>query len=343
MKALILGGTGAIGGGLVSLLQANNKYSQIDVTSRSQHLNDGKVSFLLGNARDPQFLHEVLSNNYDVVVDFMNWGYDEFREEHKWLLNSTEHYVFLSSSRVYANSEGRITEDTPRLLDVTRDTDFLNTQRYALRKARQEDMLRASGNNNYTIIRPYITYSDSRLQLGVYEKEQWLYRALLGKPLVMKSSIISKKTSLTYGEDVSFGISRIMLNQKAFGEAIQIASSEGTTWKDILKIYLDVIEKQKGFRPTVLLYDSDKFIDEQFEGGYQTKYDREWDRTFDSKKINAIIGTDITYKSIQDMLPKCIRNFIENQRGFLNINDVLETHFDDVVSLKNHELKEIKI
>ncbi len=342
MKALILGGTGAMGGYLVSLLQADDRYKQIDVTSRSPHYNYEKVSFILGNARDSEFLRSVLSNEYDVVVDFMNWGYDEFCEEHKYLLASTNHYVFLSSSRVYANSNAKITEDTPRLLDVSDDKEFLSTQRYALRKARQENMLRDSGKTNYTIIRPYITYSDARLQLGVYEKEQWLYRALLGKPIVLKSSILDRKTSLTYGKDVSYAISRIMLNDKAYGEAIQIASSEETTWRNVLNIYLDVIENQKQMRPSVYLYENDSFVDEQFEGGYQTKYDREWDRSFDSKKINEIIGTDIIYRSIYQMLPKCIENFITHKGSFLNLNEDLEKYFDELL-LKPEGLSKIII
>ena len=67
-----------------------------------------------------------------------------------------------------------------RLLDVSHDSIYLKTDEYALAKARQEDILRKSGKNNWTIIRPYITYSESRLQLGVLEKEAWLYRALKG-------------------------------------------------------------------------------------------------------------------------------------------------------------------
>ena len=57
-----------------------------------------------------------------------------------------------------------------------KDEEYLKTDEYALSKARQEDILHRSGKNNWTVIRPYITYSEIRLQLGVLEKELWLYR-----------------------------------------------------------------------------------------------------------------------------------------------------------------------
>ena len=58
-----------------------------------------------------------------------------------------------------------------------------------LAKARQEDLLFNSGNNNWTIVRPYITYSENRFQLGIYEKEGWLNRALSGNDIIFSRDI----------------------------------------------------------------------------------------------------------------------------------------------------------
>ena len=86
----------------------------------------------------------------------------------------------------YANENGRITEKSKRLLDVCTDEEYLKTDEYALTKVRQENILLSSGKKNWTIIRPYITYNVERLQLGVYEKENWLYRALHGRSIVFQ-------------------------------------------------------------------------------------------------------------------------------------------------------------
>lgn len=63
-----------------------------------------------------------------------------------------------------------INEETPRLLDMIKDEEYLNTDEYALSKARQENILHEAGCNNWTIIRPYITFSETRLHLGYLKR-----------------------------------------------------------------------------------------------------------------------------------------------------------------------------
>lgn len=45
------------------------------------------------------------------------------------------------------------------------DSQYVQSDGYAIAKAKQEDILRNSDFINWTIVRPYITYSDARLQL----------------------------------------------------------------------------------------------------------------------------------------------------------------------------------
>lgn len=135
-RILILGGTGAMGESLVDILNGNKKYD-VKVTSREMHDSVNNIVYVKGNARDSEFMKKLLSDKYDIIVDFMNYGYQEFMYCHRKVLASTKHYVFLSSSRVYANSEEPLTENSERLLEVSSDQEFLSTQRYALRKARQ--------------------------------------------------------------------------------------------------------------------------------------------------------------------------------------------------------------
>ena len=48
-----------------------------------------------------------------------------------------------------------------------------------------------------------LPYYNNRLQLGIFEKEIWLQRALDGKKIVFSRNIASKYTTLTYGYDVA--------------------------------------------------------------------------------------------------------------------------------------------
>ena len=318
-KVLILGGTGAMGVYLVDILNSTNRW-RIYVTSRSPHPKKGNVTYILGNARDNAFLNDIIGERYDSIIDFMNYDYDEMAARVIKLLSSTDHYIWFSSCRVYADSIEPITESSPRLLETTTDKVFLSTNRYALRKARQEELIARSGYSNYTIIRPYITYSDSRLQLGIYEKEQWLYRILKGRDLVINNEILFKKTTLTQGYDVALAISKCMCNMAALGKTIQIASNEAITWYDILKTYLAVIKDKKNLSPNIYLCKTMEAIDELYEGGYNTIYDRAYNRVFNSSLIEQVIGEAIDYNDTKIGLHQCITNFSDKDLPFQSID-----------------------
>ena len=199
MKILILGGTGPMGVHLTNLL--GEERHDVFVTSRSKHDDSDQVKYLQGNARDTDFLTDILKSPWDAIVDFMSYGTEEFSSRMNLLLESADQYVFLSSARVYSQSDVPITEETPRLLDVSTDEAYLETDEYALAKARQENLLRDSGRENWTVIRPSITFSEDRLQLGALEKEAWLFRALHGRSIVFSDDIADKLTTMTYGRD----------------------------------------------------------------------------------------------------------------------------------------------
>lgn len=321
MQVLILGGTGAMGRHLVRLL--NGKATKIFVTTRTRRLDSERVIYLHGNARDMGFLNEILKTSWDVIIDFMSYGTAEFESRRNLLLEATTQYVFISSARVYSKSEVPITEDTPRLLDVSTDKIYLETDEYALAKARQENLLRDSGRRNWTVIRPSITFSETRLQLGVLEKESWLYRALHGRSIVFSDDIADKLTAMTYGLDVSKGIASIVGNSKAYGETFHITSEEAFRWHEILEIYLDVLEKYFGFRPKVFM--TRKSLKLSFSK-YQVIYCRYFNRRFDNSKIKQFVDVDAFLKT-ETGLRYCLDEFMKKPL-FSNINWTLEAMHD---------------
>ena len=309
MKILILGGTGAMGKHLVDLLSQNID-NKIVVTSRSKRTDNGNVTYVQGNAHDKNFLASLLGGKFDVIIDFMVYRTEEFRERYRQLLMACDQYVYLSSSRVYANSDKPITENSPRLLDVTEDVEYLSTDEYALAKARQENLLRDSGYTNWTIIRPYITYSEIRLQLGVLEKESWLYRALQGRTIVFSKDIADHWTTLTYGSDVARAISTLIGQERVKSEAFHITASEPILWSEVLKVYLDVLDRKMGRSPKVLMVEDSPNLRYAF-GKYQVKYDRLFNRTFDNSKINRFIDTN-TFLPPKEGLRICLEKFVEH-------------------------------
>ena len=336
MKVLILGGTGAMGVHLVNLL--SKQECEITVTSRSRRKSKDNIEYIQGNARDVDFLQTtILNKKWDVIIDFMVYSTPLFKERAELLLQATSQYVFLSSARVYADSKEPIKENSSRLLDVSQDEVFLSLDEYSLTKARQEDILKNSGRSNWTIIRPYITYAENRLQLGVLEKEEWLYRALKGRTIFFSEDINSKFTTLTYGHDVAKGIVSIIGNKEALGEAFHIATNETITWGCVLNIYLNVLKKHLGYEPKVVLKDLESYNNVESHKIYQIKYDRMFDRKFDNSKISKHYKD--SFISIEQGLKNSLLVFLENPQ-FNHINWKSEA-LKDKATKEHTKLKEI--
>ncbi|MBA4850517.1 NAD-dependent epimerase/dehydratase family protein [Emticicia sp. BO119] len=315
MKVLVLGGTGAMGMHLIQLLSRN--FVETVVTSRTKRSSTSNINYIQGNAHDLDFIKTVLNEKWDCIIDFMVYTTSSFEERVHLFLEASSQYVFLSSARVYADSNLPIVETSARLLDISQDKEFLATDEYALSKARQEDILKNSGYNNWTIVRPYITYSENRLQLGALEKEEWLYRALKGRTIVFSSDINTKKTTVTYGFDVSQGILSIINNTKALGEIYHITAKDSHTWDEILTIYLDGLEAYLGYRPKFVLQDLKKFLKWK-PAKYQVLYDRFFSRVFNTSKINQFVNND-TFAKVEVGLKNCLIEFLKDPK-FENIN-----------------------
>lgn len=328
MKILVLGGTGAMGIHLVSLL-AESSENEIYVTSRKERESRGNIHYIQGDGHNSSFIENLLAANFDVIIDFMAYVTEEFSCRYEKFLDNVGQYVFLSSSRVYADSEKPITENSPRLLDASDDEEYLATDEYALSKARQEDLLFNSHNKNWTVIRPYITYAENRLQLGILEKENWLFRALGGKTIVFSRDIAERRTTLTYGRDVARGIASIIGEQNALGEAFHITQPKSLKWGEIWDIYKPEIEKYIGTGPKILFSDMEVFSGLFPHSKYQIKYDRLFNREFDSSKIARFVDVS-KFTAPEVGLKECVGKFIENGKQFLSCSYSLEGRADRI-------------
>lgn len=309
MKVLLIGGTGAMGVPLTELL-AKNKNNKILVTSRSKYPDSDNISYIQGDIRQEKFLDLILEMEpYDAIFDFMVYSTNEFETILPRYLSTTKQYFFFSSSRCYAGSSSIISENSPRLIDVCKDKEYLETDEYGLAKGKEENILYNCGKKNWTIIRPYITYNIYRIQLGVYEKENWLRRALNGQTIILPKDIAEKKTSLTYGPDVAKVLVKLIGNEKAFGEAFHITTNECHTWNEIFMFYCDIVERETGKRPKI------KYVENSIDlqtvwNKWQIRYDRLYDRTFCNSKIEDAIG-ECSYRPTFEGVDECLTNFLK--------------------------------
>lgn len=307
MNILILGGTGAMGAHLVEILR--NTENCVYVTTRRNYSDIENIRYLTGNAHNDTFLRKILDERkWDVIVDFMIYSSTEFQNRVDRFLSSCAQYVYISSARVYADSQAYISEESPRLLDNVRDNDYLKTDEYALSKARGENALMRSKRNNWTIIRPYITYSEQRLQLGIQEKEDWLYRALHGRTIVFSKDIANKITTLTYALDVAKGIKAILGNKEAFGETFHITSDESHRWQEIFDLYREILSEHLGYEPKIMFIEKEPRVN-SLHGKWQVLYDRHYNRRFDNRKIKQFIDTT-DFQKTKDTMSRCLNVFL---------------------------------
>lgn len=307
MKILMIAGTGAIGSALMEILSGQGH--EIYITSRSCRKSCVPgIRFIQGNALDDLFIAFLLSKyNFDAIVDFGNYEADRFLRRKDMYLSSADLYMFMSTSRVYAeNGEGLLNERSGRLSDLEPG---IPDHEYAICKAHCEDMLLNSQCGNWTIIRPYITYNTERLQLGVYEKEQWLARLLNNKPLIIPARILECKTTMTYAADVARRMAEIIYRgREGSGEIFQIASMENRTWKEILKIYLHIMRGKGLGVPDIYVTYDDTYIS-RFLNVYQYENDRLYDRCFDSSKADKFTG-QYDYMPLEGGLEKCLGEYV---------------------------------
>ena len=325
MRVLVLGGTGAMGSHVCAKLAARG-WQVTCTTRRGRTSTVSGLSYAVGDAHDRVFLDNLLSGHWDVVVDFMVWSTAEFRERYCGLLAAADQYIFTSSSRVYAESSV-VCEDSPRLLDVVDDPEYLATDEYALSKARCEDLLFDSGECNWTIVRPAVTYDGfaGRLQLGVLESEEWLWRVCKDVPVPLPASMLDRQATMSWGGDVAEMIARLVGNSGALGEAFTASGSDHMTWGEVAEAYCGALPSLK-----VVPCSLDAF--ERARGGtYQIRYDRMFDRIVDNSKVLAVTGMEAS--SLRDMregLPSELTLFLH--RGAPALGSVgLQAKFDRLV------------
>ncbi|GAA1962094.1 hypothetical protein GCM10009717_31120 [Agromyces allii] len=182
---------------------------------------------------------------FDAVVDLLSFRPDQVSSTLGWIADTSVQYVLVSSATIFAGAHvgARLTEGSPQLTDGWA---------YASKKIASEQALRIIASRDqqlFTIVRPYITYSEQRLAFGAWEGEVALARLRAGQPIVIGDEIARARTSLTHAGDVAGAIVALLGNPAASSAEFNIATAESTTWRDVyatvselLDVPLDVID-----------------------------------------------------------------------------------------------------
>lgn len=285
-KILVLGATGAMATYLVPKL-LDLGYKVVGVSLDAAESDHPHLTYIKANAMDMDFLEELLSENFDAIVDFMVYKRPEvFREYYELFVKNTKHYIFLSTYRIYAG-EYPIKETSLRLIEAEKPRDFVSFEEYSIYKAEEEDLIRKSGYSNYTIVRPAITYSKRRFQLTTLEANVLVYRMKRGLTVVLPEGAMDCEATMSWAGDVADMFSAIILNPKAYGETYTLSTAEHHTWREIAEMYVKI-----GGLKYITAPDSDfvRIVGGSIYAEQQLKYDRCFNRIVDNSKILALSG-----------------------------------------------------
>ena len=331
-KVLVIGATGAMGRYLVPEL-INLNYDVTGVGLDEVAPWDCKASYVCGDAFDKSFLEELLKENFDGIVDFMNYGKYDFSDYYKLFLENTDHYIFLSSCRVYDDKEQPIKETSPRLWDSTEDEELRASHDYCIYKAQSEDLLNASSYNNWSIVRPATTFSTMRLQLVTLEFKHCVARALMGKKVVLPIQAKDKPATLSWGGDVAKMIARILFKEEAKREAYNVCSAEHRTWGEIAEYYNKLIGLE------AVWVDKEDYLkilspELRTQIRWQLEYARLFRRITDNSKVLALTGLkQEDMMSMYDGLKLEISNI---PKDYVPVNGEVGIRMDEY--LKEHNL-----
>ena len=287
-KVLVLGSTGAMGQYIVPYL-ADMGYCVTAVSLDEEIPYSDKVACVKGDAKDKEFLCTLLEEKFDGIVDFMIYNKRDFPQYYKLFLENTDHYIFLSSCRVYANEETPIKETSPRLLDVSEDAEFVGSNDYSIHKAKAENILMLSDYQNWTIVRPATTFSKMRYQLVTLEAANNVGRALKGKKVVLPKQARQTPATLCWAGDVSMMIAKLLFHEEAKREIFNVCSSEYHTWEEIAGYYHDIAGVE-----TVWVDKEDylRILNPSMKNStrWQLEYARMFDRITDNSKVLTYTG-----------------------------------------------------
>ncbi|WP_273163862.1 NAD-dependent epimerase/dehydratase family protein [Bacteroides fluxus] len=243
MNILIIGGTGVLSSAVANeALKQGIKVTMIN-RGNNIHLIPDSVEFIKSDKNDfERIRHSLKNKKFDAVMDYLCYSDKEIADSFNFYSSYAEQYFFISSCAVYNTSLGNVcSEDSPKVLPIWD---------YSVNKWASEEYLKKLAEQseaNYTIIRPCVTYGDTRIPYGISPQYgyHWtlISRILNGKPIIRWNGGINRCNMMRV-EDFAVGAVALVGNPKAYNEEFNICGDEAPSFNDVLDVLSDLIGKK---------------------------------------------------------------------------------------------------
>ncbi|MBR4625938.1 MAG: NAD-dependent epimerase/dehydratase family protein, partial [Alphaproteobacteria bacterium] len=227
------GGTGVLSTAVTN--EALRRGYSITMINRGNHKIPENVEHIKADKNDYETIKSALNERYfDAVMDYLCYTDIETERSVNFYKEYTTQYFYISSCAVYNKqiSGGEyIKEDFPKVLPVWK---------YSVDKWASEQKLVSLFKNlsiNYTIIRPSVTYGDTRIPYGISPMYGYHWtlcaRILANKPIIRWNKGINR-VNMTRVEDFAVGVVGLIGNAKAYNEAFNVCGDETPSFNDVL-------------------------------------------------------------------------------------------------------------
>lgn len=234
MKILFIGGTGRLSKD-TALLAAKCGYDVYCLTRGTINrkvFESDKYHMIYCDIRDVEKCRKILqSENYDVVVDFLSFSVGNLQNKLDLLQGKYRQYIFISTATVYVPSESPITEDNAVIQNIGWD--------YSKNKIECEKYIEEFCRGKYTIVRPYVTYGNTRVPypfVPMDSQKEWtlLQRIYDGKPIPVLDT--DNRITLTHTKDFAKGLVGLFGNTKSIDEAFHITGDDVYKWEEVIDL-----------------------------------------------------------------------------------------------------------
>lgn len=242
MKSILLiGGTGVLSSAVVA--EALRKEIDVTIVTRGRKKAPQGVNSIICDKENYAKLSELLNGkHYDAIIDFLCYHEEELVRSFQFYSNYTNQYFFISSCAVYDTRVGGIcTENSPKVLPMWS---------YSIEKWASEQKLAkmaADSDCKYTIIRPCVTYGNTRIPYGVSPVYGYHWtlcaRILADKPIITWNKG-ENRCNMMRVEDFAVGVVGLIGNEMAYNETFNICGDEAPSFREVLSVVEEYLGKK---------------------------------------------------------------------------------------------------
>ncbi len=239
MNILIIGGTGVLSTAVTSA--ALQKGFAVTMINRGKRTIPDGVEHIKADKDDFKLIAQQLGRRtFDAVMDYLCYTDEQTRKSVEFYSKYTKQYFYISSCAVYNTQEinGLCHEDSPKILPIWQ---------YSVDKWASEQKLVSllkDSDVKYTIIRPAVTYGDTRIPYGISPMYGYHWtlcaRILADKPIIRWNGG-NNKCNMTRVEDFAIGVVGLIGNPKAYNEAFNVCGDETPSFNELLDTLADFL------------------------------------------------------------------------------------------------------